>query len=565
MLCRCLRKSEEQNSSTWSEPGRWSRANVPGKNLSDVWQKSARNFPWSSQKFELIGLSCYNVGMSRTCVKEKPKKKSQAGSREGRFIVVSNRLPYTRVKGNRGGYLWEKSTGGLITAMEPILLRRGGVWLGWDGQLSGDPECEKLRVLDISEIKTRKKAHTGTGSYKIGCVPIGADEVLQYYNNFSNGTLWGLFHYFFEKCFIDRTSWKTYCRVNERFARYIAEISKDNDVVWIQDFHLFMVPHYLRTLKPRQKIHFFLHIPFPHTDILDILPWQNQILSSLQKCDTVGFHHEQYLRNFRDAVDKYREGFSIRSSRHGSRVSRRKEPLFYVNPISIDFDLIDKTSRLQDVVSRREEIRKQAACEKILLGVDRIDYSKGIVERLEGIKLLLEEHPELCEKIFYYQLVIPSREHVKAYKTLKIKIDQLIGQINGRFSTGLWAPIHYNYGTVPLKELVALYKAADVALVTPLRDGMNLVCKEFVASRSDGDGVLVLSKFAGAIAEIKNCLPVNPYSVEEMSSVIYKALNMPAFERKRRMKKMRINIKGNNIDGWLEKCLFYFDMAGQGL
>ena len=495
---------------------------------------------------------------------KRTRKKSSEKSEESRLIVVSNRLPYTKVKGRKGAYAWEKSTGGLITAMEPILLRRSGTWIGWDGQVSEDPEGEQMRLLDVTEIKVKNKKRKQEGSYTIGCVPISEKEVVEYYNNFSSGTLWGLFHYFFEKCFIDYDSWKTYCRVNERFARQIAEMSNDSDIVWIQDFHLFMVPHYLRALRPRQKIHFFLHIPFPHTDILDILPWQNQILASLLKCDTVGFHHEQYLRNFRDAVRKYREGRPEKTKR-SREVSvsggDSDKSIFYVNPISIDFDLIDRTARKPDVIARRDEIRKQAVCPKILLGVDRMDYSKGIVERLEGIQLLLEEHPELCEKIFYYQLVIPSRENVKAYRTLKTKIDGLIGQINGRFSTGLWAPIHYNYGTVPLEELVALYMAADIALVTPLRDGMNLVCKEFVAARSDGDGVLVLSKFAGAIAEIENCLPVNPYSVEDIAGVVYKALNMSMTERKRRMRKMRLNIKGNNIGGWLEKCLGHFSLG----
>lgn len=492
--------------------------------------------------------------MSKRGSKKSPIEKHSKNKKSCGFIIVSNRLPYTKVKGKKGGYVWEKSTGGLITAMEPVLLRRGGIWVGWDGQVEVDAENQKIKPIDVNVINSVKKTEKREGSYGIYRVPINEKEVSEYYDNFSNGTLWSLFHYFFEKCSVDYNSWKTYCDVNERFARHISGIAGDDDIVWVQDFHLFMVPHYLRALRPRLNIHFFLHIPFPHTDILDILPWQDSILGSLLECDTVGFHHEQYLRNFRDAVGKYKENLNERSV-------PRKDAFCYVNPISIDFELIDRTSREPEVIARRDEIRKQAVCDKIILGVDRIDYSKGILERLGGIKLLFEEHPELSGKIFYYQLVVPSRENVKAYRKLKTKIDELIGQINGRFSTGLWAPIHYNYGTVPLRELVALYMAADIALITPLRDGMNLVCKEFVAARSDGDGVLVLSKFAGAIAEIKNCLPVNPYSVEDISRVIYEALNMPKTERKKRMSKMRLNIRGNNIEKWLEKCLEYFDAA----
>jgi alpha,alpha-trehalose-phosphate synthase [UDP-forming] len=515
-----------------------------------------------SAKFDFILRGCYNNKMAISYA-DKRNPKARAGKNGGSgLVVVSNRLPYTRRKEKKKGMGWEKSTGGLITAMEPILLDRGGTWVGWDGQISDDHSNETAGILDMRDIRSGGKDEPDEGTYRIRCVPISEKEVEEYYNNFSTGTLWALFHYFFEKCSIDHESWKTYCRVNERFARYVAKVAGSGDIVWVQDFHLFMVPHYLKAIRPKQKIHFFLHIPFPHTDILDILPWQGQILASLLKCDTVGFHHEQYLRNFRDAVKKHRLEENKKFARPKEKPASGaggKEPLFYVNPISIDFELIDSTSRMDDVIARRDDIRKQAVCAKILLGVDRIDYSKGIVERLEGMKLLFERHPELCEKVFYYQLVVPSRESIKAYRTLKTKIDELIGQINGRFSTGLWAPIHYNYGKVPLKELVALYMVADVALVTPLRDGMNLVCKEFVAARSDGDGVLVLSKFAGAIAEIKNCLPVNPYSVEDIAAVVYKALKMPRPERRKRMREMRLNIEGNNIGGWMDKCLGYFD------
>jgi trehalose-6-phosphate synthase len=200
----------------------------------------------------------------------------------------------------------------------------------------------------------------------------------------------------------------------------------------------------------------------------------------------------------------------------------------------------------------------------LILGVDRIDYSKGIKERLLGLELLLDEHPELKEQFFYYQLVVPSREDVKTYRTLKKEIDEIIGRINGKFSTGLWTPVHYNYGTVPFEELVALYSSADIAIVTPLRDGMNLVCKEYVAAHSDNEGVLVLSKFAGAIAEIKNCLPVNPYSIEDIANAIFQALHMPHQERKKRMIKMRNNIKTHNINTWLENCLKHFEHGTRG-
>jgi len=470
---------------------------------------------------------------------------------------VSNRLPFSRYIESDGRERWGKAAGGLITAMEPILLDLNGTWLGWDGCVVEDAGREEFRLRDIGEIEGEThREERKQGTYKIGCVPITREENDTYYNQFSNGTLWSLFHYFFEKCFIDYPAWRSYCEVNERFAEYILKVAAEDDVVWIQDFHLFMTPYYLRKKRPGQEIHFFLHIPFPHTDIFSILPWQKQILESLLCCNTVGFHHRQYMRNFMGAVELYRK----EKRAFGETTTEDSiKSHFYANPISIDFDLLDRTSKKPEVMKRKNQILHQAACPKLILGVDRIDYSKGIKERLLGLEMLLDEHPELREQFFYYQLVVPSREQVDTYIQLKKEIDQIIGRINGKFATGLWAPVHYNYGTIPFNELVALYSAADVALVTPLRDGMNLVCKEYVAAHSDNDGVLVLSKFAGAIAEIKNCLPVNPYSIEDIANAIHQALQMPKGERKKRMKKMRNNIRTHSIDTWLENCIKSFE------
>ena len=479
------------------------------------------------------------------------------------LIVVANRLPFYKREVKGGKFVWEKAAGGLITAMEPILLEADGIWLGWDGYPVENAGKRKIKLTDIRDVESSEESKRKQGkSYRIGCVPITHNELDEYYNRFSNGTLWALFHYFFEKAALDYSTWRTYVEVNKRFASYVDRVAAEDDIIWIQDFHLFLTPYYLRQLRPEQEIHFFLHIPFPHMDIFSILPWQRQILSSLLCCNTVGFQHRQYLRNFLGAVDVYLKEKKIPKDKS---IEENIKTRFYTNPISIDFNLLDRISRKPEVIRRKEEILQQMACPKFILGVDRIDYSKGIKERLLGLELLLEERPGLREKFFYYQLVIPSREDVDSYKRLKKEIDEIIGRINGKFSTGLWAPVHYNYGTVPFEELVALYSAASVALVTPLRDGENLVCKEYVAAHSDNDGVLVLSKFAGAIAEIKNCLPVNPYSPEDIANAIYQALYMPADERKRRMLKMRKNIKFNNIESWLQNCLRYFEQAKKPL
>ncbi|MEA3489590.1 MAG: trehalose-6-phosphate synthase [Candidatus Omnitrophota bacterium] len=476
--------------------------------------------------------------------------------RDRGLVVVSNRLPFSRRRNKNGKFVWDKATGGLITALEPIVQDTNGIWLGWDGLIVEDISKGKLNLIDIKDI--RPKQETEENSYRIGCVPLNKQEFEEYYNRFSNGTLWALFHYFFEKSSLDYKAWDTYCKVNERFVRYINKVASPDDIVWIQDFHLFMAPYYLRKLRPTQEIHFFLHIPFPHIDIFSILPWQKQILGSLLCCNSVGFHHKRYMRNFTNAVNLYKKEKRLFTEK---TLEEKTMTHFYANPISIDFDLLDRTSRDPEVQERVKEIRSKTACPKRIIGVDRIDYSKGIKQRLLGLEKLLDKHPELKGQFFYYQLVVPSREEVSEYRKLKKEIDEIIGRINGKFSTGLWAPVHYNYGTVDFKELVALYLSADIALITPLRDGMNLVCKEYIAAHSDNDGVLVLSKFAGAIAEIKNCLSVNPYSIEDIARAIYQALNMPEEERKKRMARMRRSIGSNTIKIWLENCLLNFKLS----
>lgn len=477
-----------------------------------------------------------------------------------RLVVVSNRLPYLRYEDEKGLVKWEKSSGGLITALEPILYNLDGIWLGWDGYSTEQDNLEDSELFSVNKIPQARGVKPDDGkNYSIGCVPINKTEIESYYNRFSNGTLWALFHYFFEKCHLDSEDWDTYRLINERFARYVDRMTSPDDIIWIQDFHLMMMPAYLRRLRPRQDIHFFLHTPFPHIDIFSILPWQDRILESLICCDTIGFHHKQYLKNFLVAVEAWRKN----SAMPGEIVAETPAPLAYANPISIDFDLIDGTSRSPGVMSRRNDIREKISCPKMIIGVDRIDYSKGIKERLLAIEHLLKTHPEMRGNFFYYQLVVPSRQGVDVYQVLKREIDELMGRINGKFAKGFWTPIHYNYGTVPFEELVALYLAADVGLVTPLRDGMNLVCKEYIAAHSDNDGVLVLSKFAGAIAEIKNCIAVNPYNIEEISSAVYKALVMGSEERKQRMTKMRRNLAANNIGKWLDNCLRNFEISAE--
>lgn len=449
------------------------------------------------------------------------------------LIVVSNRLPYYQNEEGR----WKRAAGGLVNAVEPIVIESKGSWIGWDGNVS-----DQFAQYQVNELAAETR-HL-PDSYKINCVPLSQDEVETYYDHFCNETLWALFHYFFEKCSINEDAWEVYKVVNKRFADCISQTASADASVWIHDYHLMLVPHYLKKSRPELDLHFFLHIPFPHVDIYSILPWGKKIINSLLECSSVGFHHENYSLNFIGAL----EHFAV----------QRKNCQIFSNPISIDFELFDSTSRKDSVQETKNSFRDTMGGLQVIVGVDRIDYSKGIRERLLAIESLLEDRPDLKEKFVYYQLTVPSRENVGSYQCLKKEVDELVGRINGSFATEKWSPIHYHYGTKPFEQLVAIYLASDIGLVTPLRDGMNLVCKEFIAAHSDEQGVLILSQFAGAISEIDNCLSINPYSINIIKQAIEKALEMPEDERKSRMKKMRDSISRHDIHHWWKECRRYF-------
>ena len=452
---------------------------------------------------------------------------------KSKLIVASNRLPYYQNQKQE----WIRASGGLINAIEPIVINTGGVWIGWDGHPS--KEFAEYQVNTLSP-----KASLLQDSYKICSIPLSTQEITEFYDHFSNETLWALFHYFFEKCSIDDSSWETYKVINQRFAQHIDQIANDCDTVWIQDYHLMLVPYYLKKRRPKLKLHFFLHIPFPHVDIFSILPWGDKIVESLTFCNSIGFHHPQYLSNFEGIVEKL-------------NIKARNYTCF-ANPVSIDFELFNAASRKESVIQKKEAFKKSMGDLQILIGVDRIDYSKGIPKRLSAIEELLKTRPNLKETFVYYQQTVPSRENVASYQALKKEVDELVGRINGAYSTDNWRPIHYHYGTTDFEQLIAHYLAADIALVTPLRDGMNLVCKEYIATHSDNSGVLILSKFAGASSEIKDCISINPYSIEDIKNSMIYALEMPEKERSSRMKNMRAVIKKHDIKNWWHQCNHYF-------
>lgn len=458
-----------------------------------------------------------------------------------RFVVVSNRLPY-RLSVENGRVVYERGVGGLVTALDPILKLTGGTWIGWTGGYEPLPESI---LIDADADASR--------GYNLRPVNLTWEEVEQYYLGYSNKCLWPLFHYFQEHCEFNRDHWRTYEQVNRRFADAIIAEYQPGDLIWIHDYHLMLVPEMVRRQIPQATIGFFLHIPFPNEEIYVLEPHAEQLLRGVLGSDVVGFHLDSYAYNFLNAVAMLTDYRFEKGDKEVDVDGRYVKAGSY--PISIDFDHFAGLAARDDLPEKVEELRDYYSADIIALGVDRLDYTKGILERLQAIEILLDRYDDVRGKFTFIQLSAPSRTKVHAYQAMREKIEAMVGRINGRFGGKGCIPIDYRYESHSQEDLVAYYRASDLALVTPLRDGMNLVAKEFVASQISDCGVLVLSRFAGAFQELRDSVLVNPYDAEGMAEGIHRAINLTTEEKCRRMHRMRDIVRRNDIYWWLERFL----------
>ncbi|GIW42577.1 MAG: bifunctional alpha,alpha-trehalose-phosphate synthase (UDP-forming)/trehalose-phosphatase [Candidatus Binatia bacterium] len=444
------------------------------------------------------------------------------------LVIVSNRLPVTVLRGPRG-LEGRRSSGGLVSALEPVLLRHGGRWIGWAG----------------AELRSGEDVWSGD-RYEMEAVRLSAAEVNSYYHGFSNRTLWPLFHCFVARTRFNRGEWEAYERVNARFAEAAARSAREIGLVWVHDYHLLLCPQFLRAAEVDVPIAFFLHIPFPPFDIFRLLPWDREVLRGMLGADLVGFHVRNYARNFLDCVEKL---LGVRVDRDAMLVEYGERTVRVgAFPIGIDFERFEQIAlRAPRPLSPRRE--------KVILGVDRLDYTKGIPERLLAFERLLETHPEHQGKVVFLELAVPSRFEMSEYRQLKRRIDELVGRINGRFATATWSPVRYLYRSVSAERLAALYRDADVALVTPLRDGMNLVAKEFVACQVSHPGVLVLSYLAGSAETMHEAIQVNPYDIDATAEALHRALTMDEAERRSRMVALRRRERQYDLGAWLDDFL----------
>jgi trehalose 6-phosphate synthase len=454
---------------------------------------------------------------------------SSAASR--RVVVVANRLPARRTDDG----VWEASPGGLVSALTPILQQREGAWVGWTGVAEDDPgpfTIEGIRQIPVS---------------------LSQAEVDDFYVGFCNGTLWPLYHDGVRPPEFHRHWWAPYQRVNARFAALAAEVAGDGDIVWVQDYQLQLVPSMIRDVRPDLRIGFFLHIPFPPVELFARLPWRTQLVEGLLGCDVVAFQTRKSAQNFAAAARRYTHasGSSWRKLNYEGRTVRIDRA-----PIGIDAESFRTLASRADVAERAVAMRERMGRpRKIVLGVDRLDYTKGIDIRLKGFQTVIEQNSLGPEDVQFMQVAVPSREAVPLYQEMRDEIERLVGQINGESSRAGVPAVHYLYRSLDPEDLVASYLAADVMMVTPLRDGMNLVAKEYVATRLDDTGVLVLSEFAGASEQLRRALIVNPHDVDAVAAILGRALAMPGDEQRRRMRSLRRVVDVDDVFAWADRCL----------
>jgi trehalose 6-phosphate synthase len=454
-----------------------------------------------------------------------------------RFVVVASRLPVDRTEGPDGGDEWRPSPGGLVTALEPVMREAGGAWIGWSGDAGPAPgpfEADGLHLVGLG---------------------LSEAEVRYFYEGFCNATLWPLYHDVIAPPQFHRRWWDAYVMVNRRFARAAADQAAPGATVWVHDYQLQLVPRMLREQRRDVRIGFFNHIPFPGYEIFAQLPWRRQVVEGLLGADLLGFQRRadaaNFLRACRRAVGLTTRGSTVRVDEPGGP----REIQAAAFPISIDAGALAEIARREDVRKRAREIREALGEPAlVLLGVDRLDYTKGILHRLRAYGELLDDG-RLGPRVVLIQVASPSRERVEAYQTLRDEVEVTVGRINGQHGEVGYSPVHYLHQSYPREEMAALYLAADVMLVTPLRDGMNLVAKEYVATRYDEGGTLVLSEFTGAADELAGAFGVNPHDIEGLKNAIVRAATATPQEARRRMRAMRRRVSEHDVARWAASFL----------
>jgi trehalose 6-phosphate synthase len=445
------------------------------------------------------------------------------------FIVAANRAPIRKTEDG-----WETSVGGLTTALLPVLEAQGGVWVG----MGEDPDLPVHQPYPADD-----------PDYKVRRVPLTGEELDNYYYGMANRVLWPVSHYMIQHLELKEQFITTYREVNRRFAEAVLEESSDDDFIWFQDYHLMLAPRTVREARPSAVIGHFWHIPWPAMEVYRILPWSRELLRGMLGCDLIGFHVEEYVDNFIESA-RVLLGAEV----HGNRIHwEGHETRVEAHPIGIEVDRFKRMTASDDVQEQVETLRGRFNTEYVVIGIDRLDYTKGVISRLLAFEQFLKDNPEYHGRVTFYQIATPSRTKVASYQQLKREVDEAVGRINGRFARDDWVPVNYRYRTYTQRELCAFYRAADAALITPLRDGMNVVTQEFITATENG--VLILSELTGAAYLLPEALQVNPYDQGGLAQSIKEALEMPLNEKRERLTGLKDTIEQLDVHHWATKFM----------
>jgi len=454
-----------------------------------------------------------------------------------RLLVISNRAPI-RLVGEGSEERIEPTVGGVGSTFLRLLEHSGGIWIAWPGG---------------NMVMARVAMPPRDPRFMLVFQSLNEQDVSGYYYGMCNRGLWPLMHFITSNCRFDSSHWANYCSVNRKFAMTASREAELCDVAWVQDFHLALVPQMLRERRGHLPIGLFWHVPWPPEQIFRIFPWRRELLDGMLGADLIGFHTRAYVRHFLDCCEHIL-GLEVDQARgeisHDSHVTRVRD-----HPLGIPGDFFHGLSASDAVRARARRIRNSLRAQTLILGVDRLDYTKGIIERLLAFERFLERKPEYCKRVTMVLIAVPSRTKVVEYAQLKRELDELVGRVVGRFSSDGWVPIRYLYAQLSPEELVAYYQAADIAMLTPLRDGMNLIAKEFVASQLGDSSVLILSEFAGAAEELPDALLVNPYDIDGVADTLARAIAMPLAEKRERLQRMRQQVMSNTLERWSGKFL----------
>jgi trehalose 6-phosphate synthase/phosphatase len=448
-----------------------------------------------------------------------------------KLILVANRLPIRFEE--TPDLVMHESEGGLATGLASLSSQYDKQWIGWPG-IHAEDETQRAKII----AKMDSVYHP---------VFLDQKEIDLYYKGFSNETIWPLFHYFMKYTQYKNEYWDAYLEVNKKFCDEVVKVAEEGDIIWVHDYHLMLLPNMLRErLNNKNPIGFFLHIPFVSYELFRTLPWRKQLLQGLLGADLVGFHTFEYMRHFVDTT------YRVLGTESRLGAINMDGRLSYADtfPMGINFNKFNKASASEEVIGQLNFFKEKFGNVKLVLSVDRLDYTKGIIHRLKAFDTLLTNHPELKGTISLIMLTVPSRDNVTEYKHLKEEVDEMVGNINGKYSSLTWTAVHYLYRSVSFEQLVALYNLADIGLVTPLRDGMNLVAKEYVASKNHGSGVLILSEMAGSAIELEGALRINPNDQNAMANALYTALHMNTVEQEQRLKKMQQQVRIHSVEKW---------------